>query len=268
MKNTGKSSEADKDFNETLTSAFLQREVVVDYYFHQIHQTIPPRVCIVHDGQDLVKMDFRNILQTSGGEVPIIFAAVHCGKERVEEYGMRCGTDYLNRGKNAAAYEDFIIKELLPLLISRYPQADFSKTIIAGFSMGGLKALDIAWNNPGKFDWVAVFSGSLWWRSVAADDPGYHENLHRMMHRQVAESEVPPNLKFFFQCGEEDESADRNKNGVIDSIDDTIDLMKLLHKKGKLEGKDFFYYQMPEGKHDISSWAEAWPVFLQLMNNY
>ena len=28
-------------------------------------------------------------------------------------------------------------------------------------------------------------------------------------------------MKFFFECGTEDETEDRNGNGIIDSIDDT-----------------------------------------------
>ena len=35
-----------------------------------------------------------------------------------------------------------------------------------------------------------------------------------------------PGLKFFFQCGNMDETMDRNKNGIIDSIDDTLDLIQ------------------------------------------
>ena len=39
-------------------------------------------------------------------------------------------------------------------------------------------------------------------------------------------------MKFYFECGTADESADRNQNGVIDSIDDTKDLISTLIEKG------------------------------------
>ena len=84
-----------------------------------------------------------------------------------------------------------------------------------------------------------------------------------MMHKQVRDSEKREGMKFFFECGEMDETEDRNKNGVIDSIDDTIDLMRLLVRKGYREGKDFIYLQLPDGKHDVPSWARAWPDFLE-----
>ena len=72
-------------------------------------------------------------------------------------------------------------------------------------------------------------------------------------------------MKFFFECGEHDEEEDRNHNGVIDSIDDTIDLMRLLLLKGYREGRDFYYLQVPDGRHDVASWSRAFPKFFKLM---
>ena len=110
---------------------------------------------------------------------------------------------------------------------------------------------------------AAVFSGSLWWRSIDKSDKDYDPWKHRMLHRMVRESEYRKDFKFFFECGELDELEDRNKNGVIDSIDDTIDLMRLLIRKGYREGRDIYYLQMPDGRHDVPSWAKAFPVFLR-----
>lgn len=56
---------------------------------------------------------------------------------------------------------------------------------------------------------------------------------------------------------------DRNKNGVIDSIDDTIDLMRELIILGYREGKNIHYLQMPDGKHDVASWGRAMPEFFK-----
>ncbi len=39
-------------------------------------------------------------------------------------------------------------------------------------------------------------------------------------------------MKFFFECGTLDEAGDRNNNGIIDSIDDTKDLISALVDKG------------------------------------
>ena len=139
----------------------------------------------------------------------------------------------------------------------------FSEKAFAGFSLGAISALDIVWNHPDVFSKVGVFSGSLWWRSKDKHDKDYNQSSDRLMHAQIRKSSYHPNLKFFFQCGELDESEDRNKNGVIDSIDDTIDLMRELIKKGYKEGKDICYLQTPDGKHDVASWAKAFPIFFR-----
>src|SRR6185295_18081017 len=92
---------------------------------------------------------------------------------------------------------------------------------IAGFSLGGLSAFDIGWSHPEWFQRIGVFSGSLWWRTRAYED-GYNETRHRIMHNVVRSSTYKKGLKFWFQAGTLDETADRNQNGVIDSIDDTL----------------------------------------------
>jgi hypothetical protein len=69
-------------------------------------------------------------------------------------------------------------------------------------------------------------------------------------------------MRFYFECGSEDEIEDRNGNGVIDSIDDTLDLMETLANKGYDRGNEMYYHEILGGKHDIATWAIAFPVFL------
>ena len=56
---------------------------------------------------------------------------------------------------------------------------------------------------------------------------------------------------------------DRNNNGIIDSIDDTIDLIKELKAKGYNNVEDIKYLEMPDGKHDIATWSRAMPIYLK-----
>ena len=246
---------------DELQSRILKRIVNVDFY-----QTDPEAslcsLLLVNDGQDLVKMDFIKIL----GKLklkPVVVVAIHCGPERKNEYGMIAGPDFKGWGSKASAYEKFILKELLPFVATKFPAVTFTEKAFAGFSLGGLSALDICWHHPEIFSMTGVFSGSLWWRSRDKDDKEFDLWRDRMMHKQIAEAEHRKGMKFFFECGELDEAEDRNKNGVIDSIDDTIDLMRLLVRKGYREGKDISYLQMPEGRHDVPSWAKAFPFFLK-----
>jgi len=244
-----------------LQSKYLKRTVKSDLY-HTDVVSENFSLLLINDGQDLVKMGFENILRHLKLK-PVVIAGIHCGDDRKNEYGMSAGPDYKGWGAKADAYEKFITKELIPFLRGRYSNIAFTDTCFAGFSLGGLSALDIAWNHPEIFDMTAVFSGSLWWRSIDKDDKDYDPWQHRMMHKQIQESEFQKGFKFFFECGEQDEVEDRNKNGVIDSIDDTIDLMRILIRKGYREGREIYSLQMPDGRHDVPSWAKALPTFLK-----
>jgi len=50
---------------------------------------------------------------------------------------------------------------------------------------------------------------------------------------------------------------------VIDSIDDTLDLIVELTKKGYRPFHDIHYLELPEGSHDLPTWKQAMPEFLK-----
>lgn len=249
-----------------LASEYLERTVKVDVYLPiNIEQPTEMSLLLINDGQDLVSMGFDKLLdQLHQQELirPLLCVGIHCGDDRKNEYGMMISVDYKGRGTKASQYSRFIFEELLPHIYSQYALHTFKEKAFAGFSLGGLSALDIVWNNPGMFQRVGVFSGSLWWRIKDRNDKDYNEHNDRLMHLQIRNGQYRPGLKFFFQCGEQDEYEDRNRNGVIDSIDDTIDVMRELLAKGYLEGQDMQYLQLADGKHDVPTWARSLPYFL------
>jgi enterochelin esterase-like enzyme len=251
----------------TLISEPLEREVKVDFYLPtNIEEPSNMSLLLINDGQDLVAMGFDKILTYlyyQQSISPLLCVGIHCGEDRKNEYGMVSSPDFKGRGAKAGLYQRFLLEELMPYLYSTYKIGSFREKAFAGFSLGALSALDIVWNNNSLFSKVGVFSGSLWWRSKNKTDKDFHESTDRLMHRQVRELTDKPALKFFFQCGELDETEDRNNNGVIDSIDDTIDLLRELLAKGYLEGPDFRYLQLKNGKHDVPTWAKALPDFLK-----
>jgi len=222
---------------------------------------------LINDGQDLVKMDFASILEGlySGDEPiePLLCVGIHCGPDRKMEYGVAGHPDYKGRGANADAYTNFIFEELMPYIREEYNLPSFKEKSFAGFSLGGLMALDIVWNHAEQFSKVGVFSGSLWWRDIDQEDEAYDDDKHRIIHQQVRHGQYAPWLKFFFQCGNMDETKDRNNNGIIDSIDDTLDLIKELEQKGYDRNSDIEYLEMPDGKHDVPTWGRALPEFLK-----
>jgi predicted alpha/beta superfamily hydrolase len=160
-----------------------------------------------------------------------------------------------------------LIHELLPFIHQHYRIESFQQKAIAGFSMGGLSAIDALWNYPDVFSTAGVFSGSLWWRSHDLHD-GYDDNKHRIMHQLVKKKEPVPGKRFYFMTGSLDETADRNNNGVIDSIDDTLDLIKELEHLGYSRDEDIRYFNDEQGRHDIPTWGKALPQFLLWLNPY
>jgi enterochelin esterase-like enzyme len=245
-------------------SDYLEREVVVDVYlpFDYSHPELM-NLLLINDGQDLLTMPFDEILDkliTDNVIEPMICIGIHCGAERKREYGTAFSADFNGRGDKAGLYNKFIFDELLPFIRKAYHAPSFKEKSFAGFSLGALSALDIVYNHAGEFTKVGAFSGSLWWRRKGYDD-GYNDETDRLMHLQVLKGNFYPWLQFFFQCGALDETADRNNNGVIDSIDDTLDLIVELKAKGFTD-KHIHYVELADGKHDVATWAKALPAFL------
>ena len=248
-----------------IDSEFLEREVLVDTYLpNNISEPGKMSLLLINDGQDLSKMPFDEMLDDliqTGAIDPLVCIGIHCGPERRMEYGIAAEPDLKGRGTKAALYTKFIFEELLPFIRKKYYVQSFKEKSFAGFSLGGLSALDIAWNHAEELSKVGVFSGSLWWRSKGYDE-GYEESTDRIMHQQIKNGNYYPWLKFFFECGAADESKDRNNNGVIDSIDDTLDLIAELKKKGYRDD-DIKYLELADGKHDVPTWGRAFPEFLK-----
>jgi enterochelin esterase family protein len=90
---------------------------------------------------------------------------------------------------------------------------------------------------------------------------GYSES-DRIMHNIIRNTATKPDLKIWLQTGTRDETSDRNKNGIIDSIDDTVDLIKELENKGFTRPSDVQYIEMVGGSHNTETWAKAMPKFL------
>jgi enterochelin esterase-like enzyme len=253
--------------NIKIESKLLKRIVQVDFYL-PTHVSKPEEMSLllINDGQDLDKLDLETMLDELYREnliTPLLCVGIHAGKERKMEYGTAGILDYKGRGAKAPLYRDFIFEELLPYIHTNYCVENFKEKAFAGFSMGALSALDIIWNQPYEFSKVGIFSGSLWWRTKDKNDKTYSDDTDRIMHQQIRNGDYYPWLKFFFECGTADETADRNNNGVIDSIDDTLDLIKELVEKGYDEENDIDYLLIKDGKHDVPTWALAMPEFLK-----
>lgn len=248
-----------------IESVFLERDVLVDAYLPvNVRHPEEMGLLLINDGQDLPTMPFDEILDDliTGGEIsPLVCVGIHCGPDRKMEYGSVISPDFKGRGAKAPQYQRFIFEELLPFIRKTYAVPSFKEKSFAGFSLGALSALDIVWNNAAQFSKIGVFSGSLWWRSKGYKE-GYDEAHDRIMHAQIRNGTYKPWLKFFLECGLLDETKDRNNNGIIDSVDDTLDLIEELKNIGYPD-EHIKYLLLEDGKHDVPTWARAFPDFLK-----
>jgi iron(III)-enterobactin esterase len=249
---------------KAIASKFMNRYMIVDLYLPKnISHPQDISLLLINDGQDLAAMQFSGILNrlAENEQVhPLLCVGIHAGKDRKNEYGTAGRPDYAGRGAKALDYERFILEELLPFISTEYAIKDFRQKGYCGFSLGGLSAVDTTWRHPSVFNTAGVFSGSLWWRSKDLDD-SYNDDTDRIMHQGIREGSYSPGLKFYFTTGSLDESADRNHNGIIDSIDDTLDLIRELEQHGYSE-KDIVYVNFEDGRHDVETWGRAMPGFL------
>ncbi|MHB1922659.1 MAG: alpha/beta hydrolase [Chitinophagaceae bacterium] len=247
----------------SLSSHFLHRRVL----FHILlpsdfkgGQHYP--LLVLNDGQDMKALGIKRILDSLlrlRVIPPILVVGVDAGN-RLQEYGVAGHPDYAHRGSDAGAYTKFILMELMPALKIRFSIRKFNPSVIAGWSLGGLSAMDIAWNHPAHFSKVGVFSGSFWWRSKALG-PGYTDQ-DRIMEAEVRKDKYKKGLKFWMEAGTHDETSDRNHNGMIDAIEDTRDLIGELEKKGYRSLQDIQYVEIKNGEHNISTWKKILPNFL------
>jgi enterochelin esterase-like enzyme len=252
--------------NVEIDSIFLHRTVKVDFYL-PVNVAAPERMSLllINDGQDMKRMGFEGILNTLYEQRainPVLCVGIHAGTERRMEYGTAKQPDFKGRGAKAGDYSRFILEELLPLTQKTYHLPVTKEKAFAGFSLGALSALDIVWNHPSEFSTIGVFSGSLWWRSKDHHDLTYDDQKDRIMHQMIKNTTHKPRLKFFFESGKLDEQKDRNGNGVIDSIDDTLDLITELREKGYTED-DIQFLLLEDGRHDVETWGKAMPAFMK-----
>lgn len=217
------------------------------------------------DGQTMSRWRLRETLHDLVARrlmEPAVVVAVSASPRRLDEYGTAGALDFKQRGAQAEAFQLFLRETVLPLVRQRVTvTVDPARTGIFGASMGGLGAFDAAWGRPDVFGFAGVFSGALWWRS---DNSGpAAQQASRIVHRCVRDTVGKPPLRLWFQAGTLDETADRDDNGVIDSIQDTTELMDELARKGFQRGRDMDYFESAGGRHHEPTWAEALPNFLR-----
>jgi len=254
-----------KQQDDELYSRHLQRQVKLTI----VSTPMPDdkaelNLLILNDGQDMGQFRVKEMIDSLYGKKlikPLLIVGVHAGN-RMQEYGVSERPDFLKRGDKADNYDAFINNELYPFAKKNATVRKFKTVAIAGCSQGGLSAFDIAWNRADKIDKVGVFSGSFWWRDKDDKAVDYSDEKNRIILTKLKASRKKPGLKYWFYAGGKEEEGDRDKDGIIDVVDDTKDLVEMIKSKNICLPEDISFNENENGRHDYTSWSKQLPAFL------
>jgi len=254
-----------KSKDDDIYSRHLQRHVKLTV----INTRIPDdkstlNLLILNQGQHMGDLRASEILDSLDRKhliSPLVIVGVHAG-DSLQEYGVVEKPDYLHRGSRAGFYDAFIEDELYPYAKKMSGVRKFNSVAIAGFSLGGLSAFDIAWNHSDKIQKVGVFSGSFWWRDKPLEDSTYSDEVNRIGYAKIKSSRKKPKLDYWFYTGGAEEITDRDKDSIIDVVDDTRDMINLLENKKLAGPENITYREIKTGKREYSSWSSVFPDFL------
>lgn len=219
---------------------------------------------LLNDGQDIEKLRVKKIVDSLYKKKlikPLIVVGIDAF-DRMQEYGVAGKPDYQGKGASAEKYAGFVTGELLPFIKKKAGVRKFNSITIAGCSLGGLSAFDIAWDNADKIDKAGVFSGSFWLRDKDSKDSSYSDDKDRLIINKIRSSRKRPHLQYWFYVGDNEEKADRDNDGIIDAVDDNKDLIDLIKKKNVAGTNDIIYMEEKNGTHDYDSWSHVFPQFL------
>ena len=250
-------------------------------------------VLYVNDGQDMEAVGLEDTLERLDARhaiTRIIVVAIDMPPDRMAAYGFFDRTDGAARvastrhgsvGSRADAYARWLVGTLVPAVDARYrtlarPEA----RSLLGWSLGGASAFAIGWQYPEVFGRVGAFSPSFWLAADARDASSVQAS--RLAHALVDGSAPGPRPRVFIAVGDAEETDDRDGDGVIDVVDDAIDLVqgwrdpqgrahRGLHQLGlaanleagtRMTRDPVALLRLPGGRHDQASWARMLPSFL------
>ncbi len=151
--------------------------------------------------------------------------------------------------RESGAWGSYVLDEVLPTLIARF-DIDPHRVAIAGASMGGFGALDLARLAPDRFCAVAAHSPAIW-ESAGDTADGAFDNADDFDRNDViaAAGEVPnpfADLHVWIDAGENDPFLDGDGAFV-----------EALHSAGVTPIVRYW-----PGDHDSSYWNDHWPQYL------
>lgn len=278
--------------------AFAPERIKLAVYLPPGYAGAPRRrypVLYANDGQDMAAVELQQTLARLYREraiEPVIVVAIRMLDDRASGYGLfdRASARSLVGGSRigpigvrAQDYSAWVATVLVPYVDAHYRTRRLARgRTMLGWSLGALNAFSLGWQYPEVFGRIGAFSPSFW---LAAD----RSSATAIQHTRLAQSMVDrgprrAGLKFWFAAGTAEETADRDGDGVNDTIDDVQDLLegysgadgfraRGLSQLGYSINLDFAghpsrradaaLFLLPGGQHNQASWKQMLPLFLR-----
>ena len=173
---------------------------------------------------------------------PVIVVGIYNTSDRMKEY---------TPGDKGAAYMEFIVKTVKPLIDSTYrTKPDRKNTIVGGSSAGGIISFMLVWEHPEVFSKAICMSPAF--KTPTSMSAGWD-------YAKVVETSTGKKKDVFFYI-------DNGGIGLESQLQPGVDeMIKALKAKGYQEGKDFVVVIDPNAKHSEADWAKRFPNALQLV---
>lgn len=271
--------------------------VVLPPGYHAHSRTRYPTLYI-NDGQDMeavgveetvADLERRQLIR------PMIVVAVDMPRDRMAGYGVSdrakgvsvvAPTKYGPVGANAQAYSQWLVNVVVPRVDAQWrTRRDPGSRWLLGWSLGAINAFSVGWQYPRVFGAVGAFSPSFWLATDSTDARTLEQT--RIAHALIERAPAPQHSRFFIEVGDAEEKDDRDGDGVIDVIDDALDLIQgwtdgggRVHPGLKQLGygvdvddgrpsehASVVFRRLPGGEHNQKSWARMMPAFLRWVDS-
>lgn len=221
-------------------------------------------VLYMHDGNNLWdskdapwggwKLDSTatNLINSNKIE-PLIIVGISNTSKRMHEYigWSKIYREYEKEKNNADpekmklltdAYENFIIKQLKPIIDTKYRTlTDRDNTAMGGSSAGAMISLYIGFKYPQYFSKIIALSGGF--------EP-YIDLRENHFNKDA-------NLKIYLDCGTKDMDGDMKV--------ETINLYNFLKQNGYKDNENLYFLIDEGASHNEKEWAKRGPLYLQFM---
>ncbi|MEO8364903.1 MAG: alpha/beta hydrolase-fold protein [Pseudoxanthomonas sp.] len=241
-------------------------------------------VLYINDGQDAEAVELAPALAKLYAEDAIekvIIVSIHMLPDRMGTYGLSnrvrqrsvVGDSRFGPvGGRAYDYSEWVAGTLVTYIDSHYrTRRNPAGRSVLGWSLGGLNAFNLGWEYPEVFGKVGGFSPSFWLSSDRTNAASVQRT--RLAQGMVEAGPRRAGLRFWFAVGTAEETDDRDGDGVIDAVDDTLDLARALARQGysanledawcRSRHEQVVFHLLPNGQHNQASWARMLPLFLQ-----